>query len=154
MDIKYMTMAVDMSLQSVQEGGGPFGSVIVRNDQVISYANNMVTLSNDPTAHDEIVAIRHACLKEGSHSLKGCTLYSSCEPCPMCLSACYWAGIDKIYFANNRKQAAQAGFDDEFIYDEFGKVASQRRIPMIHMDCPDAFKAFEAWQRKEDKILY
>lgn len=149
-----MSLAVDLSIKSVRTGGGPFGAVIVKHGKILANANNQVTSTLDPTAHAEIVAIREACKQEDSHSLKGCTLYSSCEPCPMCLSACYWAGIDKIYFSNTRKEAASAGFDDEFIYDELGKIMSQRKIPTVHMYCPRAIQAFAAWKNKQDKILY
>ena len=121
-------MAIELSKESVAKGGGPFGAVIVRDDQVIATGSNSVTLLNDPTAHAEVSAIRAACQAVGDFNLKGCVIYSSCEPCPMCLSAIYWAGIERIYYANNREDAAAIGFDDAFIYVESLKYLLHRHV--------------------------
>ena len=149
-----MKRAIELSIESINSGGGPFGSVIVKNDKIISEGSNKVTSSNDPTAHGEIVAIREACRKVNNFNLKGLELYSTCEPCPMCLSAIYWARIDKIYYANTRKDAQKIGFDDSLIYSEFQKNIDKRKIPMIQMMRNEALKAFELWDKKTDKVKY
>ncbi len=149
-----MKRAIELSIESINSGGGPFGSVIVKNDKIISEGSNKVTSSNDPTAHGEIVAIREACRKVNNFSLKGLELYSTCEPCPMCLSAIYWARIDKIYYANTRKDAQKIDFDDSLIYAEFKKNINERKIPMIQMMRNEALKAFELWDKKTDKVKY
>ena len=149
-----MKRAIELSIESINSGGGPFGSVIVKNDKIISEGSNKVTSSNDPTAHGEIVAIREACRKVNNFSLKGLELYSTCEPCPMCLSAIYWARIDKIYYANTRKDAQKIDFDDSLIYAEFKKNINERTIPMIQMMRNEALKAFELWDKKTDKVKY
>ncbi|MBR2424236.1 MAG: nucleoside deaminase, partial [Tidjanibacter sp.] len=128
---KFMRMAIELSKESVAKGGGPFGAVIVRDDQVIATGSNSVTLLNDPTAHAEVSAIRAACQAVGDFNLKGCVIYSSCEPCPMCLSAIYWAGIERIYYANNREDAAAIGFDDALIYDQIPLAPTKRTIPLL-----------------------
>ena len=151
---EFMKKAIELSIESVNSGGGPFGCVIVKNEKIISEGSNKVTSSNDPTAHGEIVAIREACKKINNFSLSGCELYSTCEPCPMCLSAIYWARIDKIYYANTRKDAQKIDFDDSLIYSEFQKNIDQRKIPMIQMMRNEALKAFELWDKKKDKIKY
>ena len=154
MKIEFMKKAIELSIESVNSGGGPFGCVIVKNDKIISEGSNKVTSSNDPTAHGEIVAIREACKKINNFSLSGCELYSTCEPCPMCLSAIYWARIDKIYYANTRKDAQKIDFDDSLIYSEFKKSIAERKIPMIQMMRKEAIKAFELWDKKSDKVKY
>ena len=149
-----MKRAIELSIESINRGGGPFGCVIVKNDKIISEGSNKVTSSNDPTAHGEIVAIREACRQVNNFSLKGLELYSTCEPCPMCLSAIYWARIDKIYYANTRKDAQKIDFDDSLIYAEFKKNINERTIPMIQMMRNEALKAFELWDKKTDKVKY
>jgi guanine deaminase len=152
---QFMTEAVRLSLQNMQtEEGGPFGAVIVKDGKIIAKGNNQVLKENDPTAHAEVVAIREACKALGTFQLEGCELYTSCEPCPMCLGAIYWARPSKVYYANSRQDAANIGFDDAFIYEEINLPFAQRAIPMIHLPHEDAFKAFEKWQEKNDKTLY
>ena len=149
-----MTRAIELSIESVNLGGGPFGSIIVKNDKVIAEGSNKVTLNNDPTAHGEIVAIREACKKLNNFNLSGCELYSTCEPCPMCLSAIYWSRINKIYYANTRKDARKIDFDDSSIYSELQKNINERKIPMTQIMRNEALKAFELWDKKVDKIKY
>ena len=151
---EFMKRAIELSVKSVNNGGGPFGCVIVKDEKIISEGSNKVTSSNDPTAHGEIVAIREACKSINNFSLNGCELYSTCEPCPMCLAAIYWARIDKIYYANTRKDAQKIGFDDSLIYSEFQKNIDKRKIPMIQMLRNEALKAFELWDKKIDKVKY
>ena len=149
-----MKRAIELSIKSVNNGGGPFGSVIVKGDKIIAEGSNKVTSNNDPTAHGEIVAIREACKKLNNFSLNGSELYSTCEPCPMCLSAIYWARIDKIYYANTREDARKIDFDDSLIYTELQKNIDKRKIPMIQMMRNEALKAFELWDKKKDKVKY
>ena len=149
-----MKRAIELSIESVSGGGGPFGCVIVKDEKIVSEGSNKVTSNNDPTAHGEIVAIREACKKINNFSLNGYELYSSCEPCPMCLSAIYWARINKLYYANTRKDAQKIGFDDSLIYSEFQKNIDKRKIPMIQMLRNEAQKAFELWDKKIDKVKY
>ena len=149
-----MKRAIELSIKSVNNGGGPFGSIIVKSDKIIAEGSNKVTSNNDPTAHGEIVAIREACKKLNNFSLNGCELYSTCEPCPMCLSAIYWARIDKIYYANTREDARKIDFDDSLIYTELQKNIDKRKIPMIQMMRNEALKAFEMWNKKTDKVKY
>ena len=149
-----MKKAIDLSIESVNNGGGPFGCVIVKDNKIISEGSNKVTSNNDPTAHGEIVAIRAACEKLNNFNLNGCELYSNCEPCPMCLSAIYWARIDKVYFANTRQDAQKIDFDDSLIYSEFQKNIDKRKIPMVQMMRSEALKAFELWDKKTDKVKY
>ena len=149
-----MERAIELSIQSVKSGGGPFGSVIVKNNKIISEGMNRVTKSNDPTAHGEIVAIRNACKNLGDFSLKGCELYTSCEPCPLCLSAIYWSRIDKVYYANTRNDAQKIDFDDSFIYSEIMKKIEQRKIPMKQQLRDKALEAFRLWPRTENKVKY
>tara|TARA_B100001996_G_scaffold326313_1_gene272622 strand:- start:123 stop:587 length:465 start_codon:yes stop_codon:yes gene_type:complete len=151
---EFMIRAIQLSKESVNNGGGPFGSVIVKDNKIIAEGLNRVTPTKDPTAHGEIVAIREACKKLNDFSLKGCELYSNCEPCPMCLSAIYWARIDKIYYANTREDAQKIDFDDSFIYSEFHKNINERKIPMFQMMRNEALEAFEIWENKTDKIKY
>ena len=154
MNKNFMKRAIEISIENVNKGGGPFGSIIAKDNKIIAEGSNKVTLSNDPTAHGEIVAIRDACRKLNTFTLKGCELYSSCEPCPMCLSAIYWARIDKIYYANTREDAQKIDFDDSLIYSEFKKSINERKIPMIQMMRNEALKAFELWDKKTDKVKY
>jgi len=154
MNEKFMIRAIELSVENVNKGGGPFGSVIVKDNKIIAEGSNKVTLSNDPTAHGEIVAIREACKKINNFSLNGSELYSTCEPCPMCLSAIYWARINKIYYANTREDAQKIDFDDSLIYTELKKNIDQRKIPMIQMMRNEALKAFELWNKKLDKVKY
>ena len=149
-----MERAIELSIQSVKSGGGPFGSVIVKNNKIISEGMNRVTKSNDPTAHGEIVAIRNACKNLEDFSLKGCELYTSCEPCPLCLSAIYWSRIDKVYYSNTRDDAQKIDFDDSFIYSEIMKKIEQRKIPMKQQLRDKALEAFRLWKRTENKVKY
>ncbi len=151
---EFMQRAIELSVENVDKGGGPFGSVIVKNNKIIAEGANKVTSTNDPTAHGEIVAIREACKKLNNFNLNGSELYSSCEPCPMCLSAIYWARISKIYFANSRTDAQKIDFDDSLIYSELQKNINGRKIPMIQMMRNEALRAFELWDKKIDKVKY
>ena len=151
---KFMQRAIELSIESVNKGGGPFGSVIVKDNKIVAEGSNKVTLINDPTAHGEIVAVREACKSLTNFDLSGCELYSTCEPCPMCLSAIYWARIDKIYYANTRNDAQNIDFDDSFIYSELQKNTNKRKIPMVQMMRNEALKAFELWDKKTDKVKY
>jgi guanine deaminase len=149
-----MMKAIQLSIKSVNSGTGPFGAVIVKNNKIISEGFNTVTLVNDPTSHAEIAAIRIACKDLNNFSLEGCDLYTTCEPCPMCLSAIYWARIDKVYYANTRSDAQKIDFSDALIYEELNKSIRERKIPMHQMMRDEALKAFELWDKKEDKVKY
>ena len=149
-----MLRAIELSVNSANNAGGPFGCVIVRDNKIIAEGSNIVTSSNDPTAHAEIVAIRDACQKLNTFNLSGSDLYSSCEPCPMCLSAIYWSHIDNIFYANTRDDAKKINFDDSFIYSEFSKKIEDRKIPIKQILRDEAIKAFELWNKKTDKIEY
>ena len=150
-----MTRAIQLSIEGVQSGrGGPFGAVIVSDDKIIAEAANQVTSTNDPTAHAEVLAIRKACQILGCFELKNCELYTSCEPCPMCLGAIYWARISRIYFANTAEDAAKIGFDDSLIYGELQRPYSERRIPIVQIMREEALAAFRAWADKPDKTAY
>jgi len=151
---EFMKRAIELSVESVNNGGGPFGSVIVKDKKIIAEGSNKVTSNSDPTAHGEIVAIREACKKLSNFSLNECELYSTCEPCPMCLSAIYWARIDKIYYANTREDARKIDFDDSLIYTELQKNIDKRKIPMIQIMRNEALKTFELWDKKKDKVKY
>ena len=151
---KFMLRAIELSINSVNTAGGPFGCVIVKDNKIIAEGSNKVTSSNDPTAHAEVVAIREACKKLNTFNLEKCDIYTSCEPCPMCLSAIYWARIDKISYANTREDARKIDFDDSLIYSEFNKNISERKIPMIQMMRNEALKVFELWDKKTDKVKY
>jgi len=151
---QFMARAIELSIESVQKGGGPFGSIIVKDNKIISEGFNTVTLSNDPTSHAEIAAIRSACKDLNNFSLKGCDLYTTCEPCSMCLSAIYWARIDKVYYANTRSDAHKIDFSDALIYEELNKNIKERKIPMHQMMRDEALKVFEMWDKKEDKMKY
>lgn len=150
-----MQRAIDLSAKSVAEGGGPFGAVIVNAEgEIIAEAHNCVTLNNDPTAHAEVMAIRQACEKLGTFDLKGCVLYASCEPCPMCLSAMYWAHIDRYYYAGTQHDAAEIGFDDKFIYDEIAQKPKDRFMGRKQLLRDATLKVFKQWRDKDDKIEY
>ena len=151
---KFMIRAIELSIQSAKSKGGPFGCVIVKDDKIIAEGYNQVTANNDPTAHAEIVAIRNACKKLKNFFLKGCDLYTSCEPCPMCLSAIYWAHVDNIYYANTREDAKDIDFDDSLIYSEIKKEIIDRKIKMKQINRNEALQAFKIWQNKDDKIKY
>jgi len=151
---EFMKRAIELSVESVNKGGGPFGSVVVKDNTIIAEGSNKVTPTNDPTAHGEIVAIREACKKLNNFTLSECELYSSCEPCPMCLSAIYWARIDKIYYANTREDARKIDFDDSLIYTELQKNIDKRKTTMIQILRNEALKAFELWDKKTDKVKY
>ena len=151
---EFMKRAIELSIESVNNGGGPFGSIIIKDNKIIAEGSNKVTPTKDPTAHGEIVAIREACKKLNNFALRGCELYSTCEPCPMCLSAIYWARIDKIYYANTREDAKKIDFDDSLIYSEFIKNIDERKIPMVQIMRNEALKAFELWNKKTDKVKY
>lgn len=153
-DIHFMREAIRLADESVARGGGPFGAVIVKDGEVIAGASNSVTLDNDPTAHAEVNAIRRACCQLGTFDLKGSVIYTSCEPCPMCLGAIYWAGIDRIYYANTREDATAADFADGFIYDELGKSLEDRTLPIIPLLRDEALHTFRQWQEKTDKTVY
>ena len=151
---RFMSRAIELSIESVKSGGGPFGSVIIKNNEIISEGMNRVTKNNDPTAHGEIVAIRNACKNLNDFSLKGCELYTSCEPCPMCLSAIYWSRIDKIYYANTRDDAKKIDFDDSLIYSELTKKIKERKIPTIQLMRDEALQGFTLWKNTENKVKY
>ena len=154
-DIYFMRQAIKLSLKTIQKNaGGPFGAVIVKNREIIAHGSNRVTSTNDPTAHAEIIAIRGACQTLGAFHLNGCEIYTSCEPCPMCLSAIYWARIDKIYYANTRSDASNIGFDDGELYKELAKPMSDRTMPMEQLLRDEALSVFQEWQNKDDRIQY
>ncbi len=149
-----MQRAIELSIESINSGGGPFGSVIVKDEKIISEGMNRVTVDNDPTSHGEIVAIRNACKKLNTFNLSNCSLYSSCEPCPMCMSAIYWSRIGKVYYANTRDDAKKINFDDSLIYSEIPKKNEDKKISMKQIMRNEALKAFDLWDKKTDKIEY
>jgi tRNA(Arg) A34 adenosine deaminase TadA len=151
---EFMMRAIQLSEESVKNGGGPFGAVIAKDNELIAEASNCVTIENDPTAHAEVSAIRRATKKLGIYDLSGCQIYTSCEPCPMCLGAIYWAHLDKIYYANDRKDAARIGFDDDFIYQELELQPQYRKLPSEIFMADQARKAFDMWMEKADKTEY
>ncbi len=151
----FLQQAIQLATDNVDSGeGGPYGAVIVKDNHVIAASSNKVTSTIDPTAHAEVMAIRTACKYLNDFQLSGCVLYTSCEPCPMCLGAIYWARLDRVYFACNRHDAAAANFDDSFIYNEINLLSEHRRIPMHHIDLPNARAPFDTWNKKMDKIPY
>jgi tRNA(Arg) A34 adenosine deaminase TadA len=155
MNERFMREAIRLSgVKMRQGGGGPFGAVIVQGEKIIGRGWNRVTVVNDPTAHAEVNAIRAACRRRKSFSLAGCEIYTSCEPCPMCLAAIYWARLNKVYFANTRQDAARAGFDDDWIYREVGCPISDRKIPLQQLLQPEAGKIFAEWVALPEKITY
>jgi guanine deaminase len=151
----FMARAIQLSIENVQSGrGGPFGAVIVKDGSIIAEGTNQVTSANDPTAHAEVLAIREACKTLRAIDLTSCEIYTSCEPCPMCLGAIYWAHLSRVYYANTDVDAAKIGFDDSRIYGEFARPRSNRKIPMIQVMHDEALAGFRAWQEKPDKITY
>jgi guanine deaminase len=155
MDNPFMARAIKLSIENVLSGlGGPFGAVIVRDGSIVAEGVNRVTSTNDPTAHAEVVAIRQACSKLGFFELKGCELYASCEPCPMCLGAIYWARLARVYFGALAGDASKVGFDDSAIYREFAQPHAERSIPMVQMMREQALAAFRTWNENTDKIPY
>ena len=152
---QFMRAAIALAEKNVADGvGGPFGAVIVRDGEIIGEGTNLVTSANDPTAHAEVVAIRHACEKLNTYNLEGCEVYTSCEPCPMCLSAIYWARLDRIFYGNTKVDAAEIDFDDDFLYTEIPKPIAERSIPTEQMLHEESIKAFQAWAVSEDKVPY
>lgn len=155
MNEAFMREAIALSIEKMEAGeGGPFGAVVVKNGEVVGRGWNCVTSANDPTAHAEVMAIREACAALGTFELTGCELYASCEPCPMCLSAIYWARLDKLYYAAGRADAAAAGFDDEFLYEEIPKPWKNRTLRVEQGLTAEAQKAFEMWKEKTDRTAY
>jgi guanine deaminase len=151
----FMQMAIDLSEYNVKQGqGGPFGAVIVKDGMVVARSANKVVPTNDPTAHAEVSVIRLACQELNTYSLAGCEIYTSCEPCPMCLGAIYWARIDKIYYANTKADAAKIGFDDHFIYDELDLPMEKRKLPHVQLMRDEALNAFKLWEESEGKTEY
>ena len=147
--------AVEISgIEMRKRQGGPFGAVIARDGEIIAEGHNRVTSANDPTAHAEVVAIREACAKLGTFDLSGCVIYASCEPCPMCLSAIYWARLDAVYYANSREDAAGIGFDDALLYDEIAKPIAGRKLPMTRLVLSEADEIFQEWEGMADKVPY
>ncbi len=150
-----MREAVALAIENVQTGrGGPFAALVVKGNDVVARGTNLVTSANDPTAHAEVMAIRRACTALGSFQLTGCDLYTTCEPCPMCLGAIYWARLDRVFFASTRHDAADAGFDDAFLYDELTKALADRTIPMIPLLPTEGDRAFAAWREYEGRVEY
>lgn len=153
-DARFMEMAIRLSEENVDMGGGPFGAVIVRGGQIVATGTNRVVPNNDPTAHAEVMAIRNACQTLGTFQLDGCTIYTSCEPCPMCLSALYWAGVRRICYGNTKEDAKGIDFDDSFIYDQLELDYADRQIVCEHFMRDRALKAFQKWAAKSDKVEY
>ena len=149
-----MQEAINAAFEGMRQKGGPFGAVVVKNGKIVGKGSNCVTETNDPTAHAEIVAIRDACKNLGSFQLEGCEIYTSCEPCPMCLGAIYWARPDKVFYACDKDDAADSGFDDAFIYKELELPASERKVPFVQMSREEALSVFAEWNEKEDKTEY
>lgn len=157
MNDNFMKRAIELSKEKMQSNcGGPFGAVITKKDQIISEGWNQVTSTNDPTAHAEIIAIKKACKKLKKYELTDCEMYTSCEPCPMCLGAIYWCRLKKVYYANTKKDATEINFDDDFIYSEIKKIPAKRKIPMMHSKKHnlEAKKVFNEWINKKNKVLY
>lgn len=151
---RFLQRAIDLAVANVASGGGPFGAVVVRDGEVIAEGVNRVVPGCDPTAHAEVEAIRAACRKMGAFQLDGCEIYASCEPCPMCLGAIYWARPDRLVFAAGRDEAAAAGFDDAFIYDEIPRAVTDRRLPTHAVTHPDRQRPFDAWAEQADRREY
>jgi guanine deaminase len=151
----FMQLAIRLATENVRSGaGGPFGAVVVRNGEIVATGVNQVTAANDPTAHAEVNAIREACRALGTFQLPGCVLYTSCEPCPMCLGAIYWVRLDSVYFGNTCHDAAEVGFDDSLIYDEMKTPRSERKLPMVRLLPESAIESFRLWQQHQAKIAY
>ena len=153
-DREFMREAIRLASDSVRNGGGPFGAVVVKDGKIVAGSSNRVTIDNDPTAHAEVNTIREACRRLGTFDLSGCVIYTSCEPCPMCLGAIYWAHIDRIYYGNTRKDAADIDFADDFIYEEMDKPLDERTVPIIPMLRDEALQSFRLWTEKTDKTEY
>lgn len=150
-----MRRAIELSVENVRSGkGGPFAALVVKDGEILATGTNVVTTACDPTAHAEVVAIREACRKLGEFQLGGCEIYTTCEPCPMCLGAIYWARPARVYFANTASDAAAIGFDDSFIYQQLGVALAERAIPMVQLMREEALAAFQEWERKSDRIGY
>ncbi len=155
METGFMRKAIELSIENVRTGkGGPFAALVVKDGEIIATGTNLVTTTFDPTAHAEAVAIRQACRALSQFQLSGCEIYTSCEPCPMCLGAIYWARPSKVYFGNTHADAARIGFDDSFIYRQLQVTAAERAIPMIQLMRDEALAAFEEWERKTDRVPY
>jgi guanine deaminase len=155
MNNTFMARAIQLAIENVRSGqGGPFGAVVAKDGNLIAEAANEVTKTNDPTAHAEVLAIRRACKKLSLFELRGCELYTSCEPCPMCLGAIYWTRLSRVYFGSLAADASRAGFDDSFIYREIAQPHPERGIPMVQLMREEALAAFRAWREKSDKIRY
>ena len=151
----HMRRAIRLAEENAASGnGGPFGAVIVKDGKVVAEGSNTVTVDNDPTAHAEVTAIRRACAVLGTFDLSGCELYTSCEPCPMCLAACYWAHVSKVFYAAGREDAADAGFDDEMIYVEVAKQLNERKLPFVQLLPEEGLRPFMLWKSNPDKIKY
>jgi tRNA(Arg) A34 adenosine deaminase TadA len=154
-DEKIMREAIALSAHGIHtKQGGPFGAIIVKNGEIIGRGFNQVTSTNDPTAHAEMVAIRDACKNIGDFSLEGATIYTSCEPCPMCFAAIYWARIQKVFYANTQADAEEIGFDDAFIYAEIAKKITERQIPFVQIERNEALAVFKAWSNDQNKTCY
>lgn len=153
-DREFLAEALRLAADNVRRHGGPFGCVVVKDGEIIARGTNRVTPDHDPTAHAEVVAVREACRHLGSHQLTGCTVYASCEPCPMCLGALYWARPDRVIYCGTRQDAAAAGFDDSFIYDEIPLPPSARSLPTEHVDHADRLAPFRAWGEQVDRVDY
>ena len=152
---QFMRETIRLSMENVQSGrGGPFAAIVVKDGKIVSRGTNLVTQTNDPTAHAEIAAIREACQALGTFQLEGCEIYTSCEPCPMCLGAIYWARPERVFYGNTKQDAAEIDFDDSFIYTELHKKMSNRSIPMMQMMHKEALAAFSEWKSKENKVQY
>jgi guanine deaminase len=154
MSSDFMRQAIALALENIRTGGGPFAALVVKDGAVVATGANRVTATNDPTAHAEIVAMREACKKLGSFQLDDCEIYTTCEPCPMCLGAIYWARPARVFFASTASDAAAAGFDDAFIYDELETPVEERRIPMTEVQREEALVIFQEWLAKSDKTPY
>ena len=153
-DKAFMREAIRLASESVKNGGGPFGAVIVKDGEIVAGSSNSVTIDNDPTAHAEVNTIRKACRKLGTFDLSDCVIYTSCEPCPMCLGAIYWAHLRCVYYGNTKKDARDIDFADDFIYEELDKPIDRRSVPFINMLHEEALSSFKLWEEKEDKIEY
>ncbi len=151
---KFMKEAVQLASENISKGGGPFAAVIVKDEKIISRSGNSVTQTNDPTAHAEVNAIREACRVLNTFHLEGCSIYASCEPCPMCLSAIYWARIDRVFFAATHEDAADAGFDDSLIYNEIPKPFAERKIQFTHLSSCETLHPFILWKQESNKVKY
>lgn len=153
-DCEFMREAIRLASDSVRQGGGPFGAVVVKDGKIVAGSSNRVTINLDPTAHAEVNAIREAARRLGTYDLSGCSIYTSCEPCPMCLGAVYWAHIDRIYYGNTRKDARAVDFADDFIYEELDRPMDERTVPIIPLLRDEALESFRLWTEKTDKTAY